>query len=190
MATNRFVILAAVDSSFASAEVARAAAAQAWMNPGAEVHVVHVVEAAHAVEGNAALDVAYEEVRASTDAKVTSHVSGGEPWREIVQLAVDLEADVVILGTHGRSGIRRLVLGSVAETVVRRAPCPVLVVRKKEHRVEDGPEIEPPCPDCVAARRKAEGATLWCERHAAHHPRGRLHYESPSGFGGGSMLIR
>jgi universal stress protein A len=51
----------------------------------------------------------------------------------IVEYAKDIHADVIVLGTHGRSGVSRLLMGSVAEHVVRRAPCPVLVVRPREH---------------------------------------------------------
>ena len=53
------------------------------------------------------------------------------PAFEIAQLATDLEADLVIVGTHGRRALSRLVLGSVAEVAVRLAPCPVLVMRPK-----------------------------------------------------------
>jgi nucleotide-binding universal stress UspA family protein len=48
---------------------------------------------------------------------------------EILRAAEELEADLVIMGTHGRTGLRHVILGSVAERVVRRAPCPVLTVR-------------------------------------------------------------
>lgn len=51
----------------------------------------------------------------------------------IVDYAKHAHADVIIVGTHGRSGVSRLLMGSVAEHVVRNAPCPVLVVRPKEH---------------------------------------------------------
>jgi nucleotide-binding universal stress UspA family protein len=53
----------------------------------------------------------------------------GVPQYEIVTAAREEKADMLVLGTHGRSGINRLLLGSVAERVVRMAPCPVLTVR-------------------------------------------------------------
>lgn len=53
----------------------------------------------------------------------------GIPWQEIVQTAEDKQVDLIIMGTHGRSGIHHVLLGSVAEKVVRLAPCPVLVTR-------------------------------------------------------------
>ena len=54
----------------------------------------------------------------------------GLPWAAIIQLLEDNRAyDIAVLGTHGRSGLRRVLVGSVAERVVRHAPCAVLVVR-------------------------------------------------------------
>jgi len=53
----------------------------------------------------------------------------GVPYREIVDLVTDELADLVVIGTHGRGGIDRALLGSVADRVVRLAPCPVLTVR-------------------------------------------------------------
>jgi len=55
----------------------------------------------------------------------------GSPAAEIVAAATDLHADLICIGTHGRGGIARVLLGSVAELVVRQAPCPVLTVRPK-----------------------------------------------------------
>jgi nucleotide-binding universal stress UspA family protein len=51
---------------------------------------------------------------------------------EIIRCASELGADMIIMGTHGRTGLRHVLLGSVAEKVVRRAPCPVLTVRPTE----------------------------------------------------------
>jgi nucleotide-binding universal stress UspA family protein len=55
----------------------------------------------------------------------------GSPVTEIVKAAKDWPADLIVIGSHGRGGIRRALLGSVAEGVMRQAPCPVLVVRAK-----------------------------------------------------------
>lgn len=60
----------------------------------------------------------------------------GVPWDAIVALAEDdPRIDLVVMGTHGRTGLRHVLLGSVAEKVVRHAPCPVLVVRSREEKV-------------------------------------------------------
>jgi universal stress protein A len=58
-------------------------------------------------------------------------VRTGPPASTIAQTAADENADLVVIGTHGRSGLDRLIVGSVAERVVRLAPCPVLVVKAR-----------------------------------------------------------
>ena len=55
----------------------------------------------------------------------------GDPRTEIVDTAIDVKADLIVMGTHGRRGLKRALLGSVAENVVRTAPCPVLLVRSE-----------------------------------------------------------
>ena len=57
----------------------------------------------------------------------------GSPAEEIVKYADDHQIDLIVLGTHGRNGVARLLLGSVAESVVRKARCPVLTVHHPEH---------------------------------------------------------
>jgi len=59
---------------------------------------------------------------------IETKLLGGEPWRAIVAEAEDLPADLLVIGTHGRGGFERLLLGSVTEKVMRRAPCPVLTM--------------------------------------------------------------
>jgi universal stress protein A len=56
----------------------------------------------------------------------------GTPPEEIVAAAAEEKARMIVVGTHGRSGLDRLLLGSVAERVIRRAPCPVVTVRPPE----------------------------------------------------------
>jgi len=57
----------------------------------------------------------------------------GNASREIVRYAKEQDVDLIVMGTHGRGALAHLLLGSVAERVVRNAPCPVLTVRKTEH---------------------------------------------------------
>ena len=57
----------------------------------------------------------------------------GRPDNEIVRYALNHEIDLIVMGTHGRKGFARVLLGSVVEKVVRRAPYPVLTVRHQEH---------------------------------------------------------
>lgn len=60
-------------------------------------------------------------------------VRRGVPHHEIVQAARELEIDLIVIATHGYTGMKHLLLGSTAERVVRHALCPVLVVREREH---------------------------------------------------------
>ena len=57
----------------------------------------------------------------------------GRSWKEVVDLAKSDDYDLIILATHGYTGVKHALLGSVTEKVVRHAPCPVLVVRTEEH---------------------------------------------------------
>ncbi len=69
--------------------------------------------------------------RSTRVAFATPRVELGDPRMTIVDTAAMLPADLVVMGTHGRRGVTRLLLGSVAEAVSRSAPCPVLLVREK-----------------------------------------------------------
>lgn len=111
---------------------------------------------------------------------VIAHVRRGAPAENIVQLAAHLDADLIVIGTHGRRGVQRLLLGSVAERVLRLARCAVFSVRPKDHEgLGKVPEIEPPCPECVKTRQASEGKELWCARHSEHHIRPHTyHYVS------------
>ena len=59
----------------------------------------------------------------------TAMFYNGDPREGVPKLAADLKADLIVMGTHGRQGVARAILGSVTETVMRRAPCAVLAVR-------------------------------------------------------------
>jgi len=171
----------------------------------AEVHVVTVVVqmgdfvgagvAGLGTPGAIPLDDAYEALQARIGQRISVwqeetkqsfgrlciHVRSEVPSAEIAQLASDLEADLVVIGTHGRRGFRRLLLGSVAEGVVRLAHCAVLVVRPKD-QPSQVPEIEPPCPRCVEARQASGGQELWCDQHRERHgQRHTYHYQSRTG---------
>jgi nucleotide-binding universal stress UspA family protein len=71
-----------------------------------------------------------EQVRPGNPKISVSHVLlEGDPATEIARYAADAGIDVIVIGTHGRTGVDRLVMGSVAEKVMREAPCSVLVVK-------------------------------------------------------------
>jgi universal stress protein A len=116
---------------------------------GAELHIIHVLGPTISPQfpGVPEAPALSEEELASVEKKlkVWSDSAGamglsaklilrnGLAAHEIVQAAKGMDADLVIIATHGHSGLRHLVIGSTAERVVRAAPCPVLVVREKQH---------------------------------------------------------
>ena len=69
----------------------------------------------------------------STAPKLVIHNVAGDPAEQIVREAARVQADVIVLATHGRTGLKRLLIGSVAEKVVRHAGCPVFVMREKHY---------------------------------------------------------
>jgi len=121
----------------------------------AEVHLLHVIEIAPlaapawpvspvpmmqdvttqaSLRESAAKQLAGWRQEISSEARVKATVREGvSAHAEIVAAANDGNVDLVILGTQGRTGLAHLLIGSTAERVVRHAPCPVLVVREREH---------------------------------------------------------
>lgn len=83
-----------------------------------------------ATEAQQAIATKLNALRAANpNAAISRQIRHGAPAEEIVRLARECKADVIVLGTHGRTGLARLLAGSVAEEVMRTAPCPVLAVR-------------------------------------------------------------
>jgi len=72
------------------------------------------------------------ELSPKRDAVQTVVRTGRAPW-EIVRVAGEVEADLIIITTHGYTGLKHVLMGSTAELIVRHAPCPVLTVRDPEH---------------------------------------------------------
>ncbi len=192
--TKPYVIVVGADFSEASELAVSKAFEMAAGQPPAEVHLVNVVQTygpqvayEMPVDSSSLAVLTINEARARfmnyADAalarfsegksmrpqfRVVTHVRFDAIADEIAQLAADLEADLVVVGTHGRRGLSRVLLGSSAEATVRLAPCPVLVVRPKAVP-EALPRIEPPCPLCVEARRTTNGTEMWCEQHRERH---------------------
>ena len=77
------------------------------------------------------------EALAAAGVPARAVVTTGLPWEEILRAARDEQADVIVMGTHGRTGLDRVLLGSVTERVVRQSACPVLTIRPPE-RVKKG----------------------------------------------------
>ncbi len=118
---------------------------------GAELHLLHVVQDLVAIVPEPGLAFpppgdylgelrqSAERVLAtmpdaawSAGKTVVRVVRQGPPYVEIVRYAKEAGIDLLVIGTHGRSGLAHVLLGSVAEKVVRKAPCPVLTVRSGE----------------------------------------------------------
>jgi nucleotide-binding universal stress UspA family protein len=84
-------------------------------------------------EAQQSLDAYRQELR-STGLEVESLVREGYAATAIVDEAAELEVDLIVMGTHGLSGIKHMLLGSIAERVVQKAPCPVLTVKPRPDR--------------------------------------------------------
>jgi nucleotide-binding universal stress UspA family protein len=87
-------------------------------------------------EAEREMENAIGEARAILGDRLDRRTESGEPVRKIIELAAAENADLIIMGTHGRVGRLRALVGSVAEGVVRSAPCPVLTVRHADGEEE------------------------------------------------------
>jgi len=87
--------------------------------------IVKITEAADRELKGLIADAEKHEDKVPLDTKLVE----GDPAREIIRIAGDEKYDLVVMGTHGRGFLERVLLGSVAERVVRKAPCPVLTLR-------------------------------------------------------------
>jgi len=79
-----------------------------------------------------------EDVKPKDGSVAFSHkLTMGDPAAEVVRIAEEENAAMIVMGTHGRTGMSRLLMGSVAEAVVRRSPCPVLIYRETARLVPE-----------------------------------------------------
>lgn len=114
---------------------------------GADVHLLHVYQLpVYALPDGAMMagpefttKVTTELQKALTSlaaqfppTKLDTHLVEGVPYREVVRMSDELDADLIVMGTHGRTGLRHLLLGSVAERVVRSSKVPVVTVPMRE----------------------------------------------------------
>jgi nucleotide-binding universal stress UspA family protein len=175
----RFTLVVANDFSVASGYAFDQAARVARKIPGSDLHVVHVVEGE---TSDAQTKQLANQLRLYLEEKVKAlgglegqavglHVRAGHAAREVAQLAKDVGADLIVVGAHKGPHLKSLVVGSTAERLLLAAPCPVFVAGPMPAAADTAhdPAIEPPCPDCLAARNKSGGSEWWCARHAKHH---------------------
>jgi len=141
------ILLAIDESNFSEAAVLRVAAGP-WP-PDTEVRVLHVVEppslllgremAAHDPEFEAVWKALRQQAQVLVE-KVTDRLrrselnvapalTEGDPKSQIIDVANDWHADLIVLGSHGRKGLNRFLMGSVSEAVVRHAQCSVEIIR-------------------------------------------------------------
>src|SRR5829696_1095523 len=153
-------ILLAIDGSRVAAWAAQTAA-QIADETGSELHIVYVHArsmplhpgdyvgpdvAEHPLqreqellerEAQRLIDAQVEEIEAAGSSVAQTHLGIGKPDEEILTLGEELGAGLIVVGSRGRGGIRRALMGSVCDSVVRHAHCPVLVVRKEKTMKED-----------------------------------------------------
>jgi nucleotide-binding universal stress UspA family protein len=86
-----------------------------------------------------------EQIRPVNSSLKVSHVLlEGDPAEEIIRFAAEAHMDLIVIGTHGRTGLERLLMGSVAERILRGAPCSVLIAKiPKALVVDEKPAAEP-----------------------------------------------
>lgn len=134
-------ILVPTDGSDASLDAVDEAAELA-VEQGAQLHVLYVLDLAMLANadsptvidsmeqsGETAVDRAVERARAAGVDSIERVVHRGTPYRAILEYIDEKSIDLVVMGTHGRTGLNRLLLGSVTEKLVRLSPVPVLTVR-------------------------------------------------------------
>jgi nucleotide-binding universal stress UspA family protein len=120
---------------------------------GAKLFIVHVEEPATMYVGssyygipnpqpNVVHKMLGEVVPPVPDVPYEHRALTGTPAIAIVEFAEKTQADFIVMGTHGRTGLFRVLMGSVAEAVVRKAPCPVLTVKQPVADAEEEPEAE------------------------------------------------
>lgn len=190
MALQQHVIIVGVDYTEASERALAEAFQLAHARPGVQLHIANVrtepeVAALQLGELTAPTPsppwrywaselhdfVARKEAEFQAAAGVSpltqlhTHQRMGDPAHELAQLASDLEADLLVVGSHDWHRAPQRLLGSVAEAVTRLAPCPVLIVRRKAVS-PPSPAIQPPCAACIAARRASDRSQLWCNQHS------------------------
>jgi nucleotide-binding universal stress UspA family protein len=105
---------------------------ETWVGPGtpliADIPAPSLDELRQ--EAQRILDTQLQQIKAAGGTIAETHVKLGKPEEEIVALSEDMGVGLIVMGSRGRGGLRRALIGSVSDSVVRHAHCPVLIVRK------------------------------------------------------------
>ena len=209
MKNKAYIVLVGVDHSELADRALQQAFALASQRENAQVHALAILTVPTtdpryampiyaAMEDRSALDTALDSLKAHVQLQVdrfllahpgskpsfsvVSHISVDTAAHGIVQLASDLDASLIVIGTHNRKGVERFLLGSVAEATVRYARCPVLVI-PAERPIVGEVTITPPCAECVRARTASNGTELWCTQHRERHGRRHTYHQSDRSSG-------
>ena len=103
------------------------------LNPGLDVNTMNRIAEEQRLLALRELDQTTARLR-EQGLKARSLMRVGAPFLEIINTAASENADLIVMGTHGRSGLAHVLMGSVAERVVRKAPCPVLTIRHPDRK--------------------------------------------------------
>lgn len=177
------VIVVGVDLTASGLRALEAALNRA-RHPKAVVHVIHALDLPkHQTsatdlervdkaisEGKARLTDHLNQAHAlSTFGRpIQAHVRLEAPVDAVLQLAVDVEADLIVVGSEERHGLNALLHSSVGMAIAQHATCPVLVARPKNHNEKSkSVQVMPLCTACRDVRIKTGDANAWCEQHAA-----------------------
>lgn len=170
---RRPAILGAIDRSDQARFVLERVGDEAARHELGDVHVLRVIDVPQKAADRVPLDDEHEALRAEAkevlDAfaashpswRVHVHVRVGHPDEQILELAHEARADLIVIGHHGEGGRRHRFAGNTVERVIRTAPCPVLVV---QDRLYD-PEPADQCADCVRVRAESAGEIWFCDAH-------------------------
>ena len=115
----------------------------------------------------------FEQATGKRVERITCHPRFGDPAEQIVELAAAVDADLILVGTQGRRGLQRALLGSVAAKVAREAGCAVQMARPKAH-----PKVETPVEEVEPPPLRGQGSRLG-PRHTYHYVARRMGNDMP-----------
>jgi nucleotide-binding universal stress UspA family protein/uncharacterized Zn-finger protein len=174
-----YTILVAVAFEPTSNAALHEAMRLAQKSGGSELHVVHVVDDSTTTEklseAPGRIDKIGDMLRARIETawqqagkvKVVAHLRAGDAAEAILHAAIEVNADIIVVGSHRRTVLSKLMLGSIADRVLRESHCPVLIAVPKDYG-DDATRgrIEPVCEDCLITRVQSGSTRFWCERHS------------------------